>query len=220
MRMAPRAAVILSMAFVSACATATGEIVQFQSKPNQEVMMREGSSIITSRGRNSVVTMRPAAREASTQPVFIVGIQSVARHPLDFRVSQATAVQIVDGKADRQLRVYSYDELVAQERNAQVGRAILVGALSGINAGLAGNNPHAAAAAEEQNAALAARVSAAGQQNLQTLEELALKDHTLMPGETYAGKLALEGPASGAKSYSITLVVGPDRHEILVVHGR
>ncbi len=182
--------------------------------------MREGSSIITSRGRNSIVTMRPATREASSQPVFIVGIQSVSRQPLNFRVSQATAVQIVDGRSDRQLKVYSYDELVAQERNAQIGRGLLVAALSGVNAGLAGRNPNAAAAAEEQNAALAARVAAAGQQNLQALEELALKDHTLMPGETYAGKLALEGPDSSAKSYSIALAVGPDRHEILVMHGR
>jgi hypothetical protein len=182
--------------------------------------MREGSSVITSRGRNSIVTMRPAAREASTQPVFIVGIQSASRQPLNFYVSQTTAVQIVDGKPDRELKVYSYDELVAQERNAQVGRAFLVAALSGVNSGLAGRNPDAAAAAEERNAALAAQVAAAGQQNMQALEELALKDHTLMPGETYAGKLALEGPASGAKSYSIALTVGPDRHEILVVHGK
>jgi hypothetical protein len=215
MSIVPRAAGILSVAIVAACTTATGEIVQFQSRPNQDVIMREGSSVITSRDRNSIVTMRPVAREASSQPVFIVGIKSVARQPLNFRVGQATAVQIVNGRPNRQLKVYSYDELVAQERNAQVGRGLLVAVLSGVNAGVVGTE-----AAEASNADLAARVAAAGQQNLQALEEQALKDHTLMPGETYAGKLALEGPDSEAKSYSVTLVVGPDRHEITVVHGR
>jgi hypothetical protein len=220
MRFVYRAAGILSLAGVAACATATGEVVHFQSKPNQQVMMREGSSIITSRNKNSIVTMRPASREASTQPVFIVGIQSVSRQPLDFRVRGVTATQLVDGKPERQLKVYSYDDLVAQERNAQIGRGLLVAVLSGVNSGLAGDDPNAAAAAEQRNAVMAAQVEAAGQQNLQALEELAIKDHTLMPGEQYAGKLVLEGPAYNAKSYVVTLMVGPDRHEIFVVHGR
>lgn len=220
MHIVHRATVILSVATVAACATATGEVVQFQSRPNQQVMMREGSNIITSRGRNSIVTMRSAHREASTQPVFIVGIQSVSRQPLNFRVSEVTATQLVDGRPERPLKVYTYDELVAQERNAQIGRGLLVAVLSGVNSGLAGNDPDAAAAAEQRNANMAAQVAAAGQQNLQALEELAIKDHTLMPGETYAGKLALEGPGSNSKSYSVALMVGPDRHEIFVVHAR
>jgi hypothetical protein len=51
------------------------------------------------------------------------------------------------------------------------------------------------------------------------LEQLAIKDHTLMPGESYAGKLYVEQPAgtSSQKAYFIKIKVGPDRHDFEVV---
>jgi hypothetical protein len=72
--------------------------------------------------------------------VFIVGIQNVCQYQLDFRVSEATAGQIVEGST-KSLRIYTYDELVSQEQTAQIGRALLVGALQGVNAGLVGEAP-------------------------------------------------------------------------------
>jgi hypothetical protein len=61
-----------------------------------------------------------------------------------------------------------------------------------------------------------------GQKNLAKLERNVLKDDTLMPGEWYGGTLHLQPPtaagdASGPKTYSIVLSVGPDEHRIDVI---
>jgi hypothetical protein len=48
-----------------------------------------------------------------------------------------------------------------------------------------------------------------------------IKDNTLLPGEWYGGQLHLQPPASAksgaAKTYSIALNVGGDRHQIDIV---
>ena len=46
---------------------------------------------------------------------------------------------------------------------------------------------------------------------------MAIKDHTLLPGEQYAGQLHIDPPPSGEKAYTVSLMVGPDRHSIQVV---
>jgi hypothetical protein len=194
--------------------TTGGDTVSFQPKSYQQAIMRDGDQIISSRGRNSVVSMRPATHLVADHPVFIVGIENVSKSPLDFRVSEATAGQIVDGSTNP-MRVYTYDELVSQEQNAQVGRAVLTGLLMSVNAGVNGD------AAVDSNAVIAANLTAQNQQNMTDLEQLALKDHTLMPGESYAGKLNLQPPANttGPKTYFIQLKVGPDRHDFQIVQG-
>jgi hypothetical protein len=197
----------------SGCVTTGGDTVNFQPKSYQQAIMRDGDPIINSRGKNSIVSLRPATHLVADRPVFIVGIQNVSRYPLDFRVSEATAGQTVDGSG-KSLRIYTYDELVSQEQTAQVGRALLVGMLQGVNAGIVGD-----AAAANTNAQLAASAAVTNQQNMADLEQLAIKDHTLMPGESYAGKLYVEPPAgmSNQKFYFIELKVGPDRHDFEVV---
>jgi len=217
------AAALIGAVMVSGCVTAGTDVVRFQTKsPQQFVAMRDGQSVITSRGRFSAVTLRPALRQVGSRPVFIVGIENASKRPLDFVVSNVEATQVIDGEA-RNLKVYKYDELVQEEQNAQVGRAVLVAALGGVNSGLAGRNEYAQARAEDQNAVLAQNVAAQGQMNLEQLEQLAIKDQTIMPGETYGGKLYVEGPAGSdkvrSKLYTLTLMVGPDRHEIQVTQG-
>ena len=196
---------------VAGCVTTDGETVSFQPKSYQQAIMRDGDQIITSRGRSSIVSLRPATHLIGDHPTFIVGIQNVSKGPLDFRVSEATAGQIVDG-ASNPLRVYTYDELVSQEQNAQVGRVVLTSVLMGVNAGMVGD------AADVTNAQMAANVSAQHQQNLTDLDQLALKDHTLMAGENYAGKLTIAPPANtdGPKTYFVELKVGPDRHNFAI----
>ena len=208
-------------AFCASCGTAGNEVVQFQAQKTQQVMMRDGESTITSRALNSIVTMRSADRKVGSRPAFIVGIQNISRKPLDFRVGDVLAVQIVGGQATARLKVFSYDELVQEEQNAQVGRAVLVGVLGGVSAGLAGRNEDRQNQAAYQNAVLASQVGAAGQQNLAALEQLTIKDQTLLPGETYAGKLYVQAPegSGGAKMYALTLPVGPDQHEIVITQG-
>lgn len=223
MRVIRIAAALTGAAIISGCVTAGTDIVRFQTKsPQQFVAIRDGESIITSRGRFSNVTLRPAMHQVGNRPVFIVGIENTSQRPLDFLVSNVKATQKIES-GEKSLKVYSYDELVQEEKNSQIARGILVAALSGVNSGLAGNNAYAQDRAEAQNAAWASQAAAAGQQNLAALEQLAIKDDTVMPGETYGGKLSIEGPAGSdantTKLYTLVLMVGPDRHEIQVSQG-
>src|ERR1700712_5052266 len=103
-----------------------GDTVQFQAKKTQQVVMRDGASTITSRALKSIVTMRSAERKVGSRPVFIVGIQNISRQQLEFRVGNVSAMQIVGGQPVAQLKVFTYDELVEEEKNAQVGRAVMV----------------------------------------------------------------------------------------------
>lgn len=198
---------------VAGCVTSGTDTISFQPKSYQQSVIREGDATISSRGRYSVVSLRPATHLVADRPVFIVGIENTSRIPLDFRVTEATAGQIVDGSTNP-LKVYTYDELVSQEQNAQVGRTIVVGLLSGINAGLVGDDNAAAT-----NAQMDANVAVQGQQNMAELEQLSIKDHTLMPGESYAGKLYVQAPegSDAQKSYFINLKVGPDHHEFQII---
>lgn len=211
-------------ACVAGCVTSGGETVRFHAKPNQQTFIRDGDGVISSRGKNSVVSVRPATHLVGERPVFIVGIQNTSRQPLDFRVTDVVATQVVQGQPVAQLKVFTYDELVSEEKNAQVARAVLVAAVGGVNAGLAARQSgYAQYRADVQNAELATNVAVAGQQNLAALEQMAIKDNTIMPGEQYAGKLAMQGPVasdSGPKTYSLAIMVGPDRHDIQVVQGR
>ena len=209
-----RIIVVVALATLTAgCITTSGgDTVNFQPKTNQDTMLRDGDTIITSRAKNSVVTVRAATHLVSGRPAFIVGIQNVSKTRLDFRVSEATAGQIVGGTT-HPVKVYTYDEMVVQEKNEGLGRS-LVASVLGVSANgqnglvLDSGNGEAAAAAQEAN-----------QKNMDELEQLALKDHTLLPGESYAGKLFLEPPANaeGPKNYYFDLKVGPDVHEFQVV---
>jgi hypothetical protein len=223
MRVARLAAALAAAATVAGCVTAGTDMVRFETKsPQQFVAMRDGESIITSRGRFSTVTVRPATRQIGNRPVFIVGIENTSKRPVDFAVANVHVTQDTGGGVN-ELKVYNYNELVQEENNAQVARALLVGALGGVNSGLAGRSYYRQDVAAEQNAALATQVAAAGQQNLAALEQLAIKDDTVMPGEMYGGKLYIDGPvssdASKTKFYTINVMVGPDRHEIHVAQG-
>ena len=88
-----------------------------------------------------------------------------------------------------------------------------------------GYSPTAAAIAQSnaaiQNEAMISSTLESGQRNLAALERGVIKDNTLLPGEWYGGQLHLQPPASvssgAAKTYSITLNVGSDRHQIDIV---
>jgi hypothetical protein len=88
-----------------------------------------------------------------------------------------------------------------------------------------GYSPTANAIAQEnaaaQNEAMISATIERGQQNLATLERTEIKDDTIMPGEWYGGQLHLQPlvPAENKapRTYSIALLVGPDRHVIDIV---
>src|SRR5262249_13958100 len=86
-------AVVALCATLGGCVTA-GETVAFKpSNPQQQAMMRDGQPALVSRQKNSLVLVRPAARQLqpNSRPVFIVGINNMGRQPVDFRISQVEA---------------------------------------------------------------------------------------------------------------------------------
>jgi hypothetical protein len=219
---------VIAMALLAALCggCVTTETVQFRPTRAQEAIMRDGQAALVSKGKHSIVTVRPAGRQlaAGGRPVFLVGIQNMSRAPLDFRIGNVAARQAVGGNSVVELKVYSYDELADEERSAQVGRAIFAGVAGGLNAASASRHGYwAQTHAADQNAELAAQVAATGQQNMAALEAMVIKDHTLMPGEMYGGQLHLQPLASESstpgKRYGIAMMIGPDRHEIEILQG-
>lgn len=224
----------------------TNETVSFRaSGAGQQAIMRDGQSALVSRQRNSLVLVRPASREIASggRPVFIVGINNISPQPVNFRVSQVEASQMVAQQA-YPMQVITYEVLVQEERNKQVGRALLAGLAAGANAygaSQAGHgsyttprggtgtfySPVAAQIAQNraayQNEAMISATIEQGQANLANLEQGVIKDNTLMPGEWYGGQLHLAPPVDGAgatsKTYVLTLTVGNERHMIDVSQG-
>jgi hypothetical protein len=198
MRIREKFAAGVAMLSLAGCVTTSTDVVRFTPKsPQQQAMIRDGESVIISRGKISQVTLRPATRQViNGRPTFIVDIQNLSRQPVTFRVSEVSAQQML-GPEPHDLKVFSYDELVQEEKNAQVGRALGVALVAGANSYSAGRSYWRQARADDQNADLAANVAAAGARNLQALEMLAIKDNTLLPGETYGGRLVLQGPEAG-----------------------
>lgn len=219
----------------------TSEKIHFAaSGPSQQSIVRDGQAALVSRQKNSIVLVKPASRQIAPngRPVLIVAITNLSQHPIDFRVSQVEAAQVVGGQTSP-MTVVTYEELVQEEKTRQVAASIVVGLAAAANtysasragygsytthSGRTGTfySPTAAAIAQGnaavQNDAMIANTIERGQMNMATLEKVVIKDNTLMPGEWYGGQLHLSPPTSpptgGAKTYSIALLVGPDRHVI------
>jgi hypothetical protein len=242
--------VCLLAALCSSCVT--NETVRFQAKAQQEALVRDGVPALVSRQKNSLVLIRPASREFrdGARPVFVVGINNLARSPIEFRVANIEAQQVVNGQAAA-MKVITYERLVQEERTRQVVAAVVTGVAAGANAMSAANagrynststvhtsrgtyqvhttgySPTAAAIAQSnaaaENEAMIAATIERGRQNLAALEGGVIKDNTLLPGEWYGGQLHLQpllSESSGSqKTYTVTLMIGSDRHEIDIVQG-
>jgi len=221
-------------ALCGGCATA--ETVQFRPKAQQDALIRDGQAALVSRGKNSLVLIRPASRQFASggRPVYVVGIYNMARAPSDFRMANVQAVQNVNGQRAA-LRVITYEELVNEERSRQVAAAIFTGLAAGANAMAAsqsgycssnstvytpqgtynvhttGFSPTANAIAQSraaaQNEAMIASTIEQGQQNLAMLERAVIKDNTLLPGEWYGGQLHLQPLASDSSADGRTYTI-------------
>jgi hypothetical protein len=139
---------------------------------------------------------------------------------------------------DAQLKVINYEELVSEEKTRQTLVSMTAAQAGYYNAhstvytprGMyqvqtTGYCPAAAAIvqsnANAQNAELISATIERGQANMAMLERAVLKDNTLMPGEWYGGQLHIQPLASqdGPKIYTISVLVGLDRHEIKISQG-
>jgi hypothetical protein len=206
-------------ALVAGCVTT--ETVQFRPKAQQQALMRDGQAALISRRQNSIVMIRPAARQfqAGGRPVFAVGIYNLSGRPIDFRVANVQVVQTVNQQTV-EIKVFTFEELATEERNRQVAMAIIGGLAAGANAYSAsragyynntstvstprgtyqvhttGYSPTANAIAQSnaaaQNEAMISGIVDQGQQNMAALEQGVIKDNTLLPGEWYGGQLHLQ----------------------------
>jgi len=211
-------AALLGLA-VSGCVTT--ETVQFRPSAQQQALIRDGQAALVSRLKNSIVIIRPAARQFKVggRPVFVVGISNLTNGPLEFRVANVEVSQLVNGQA-ASLKVITYEQLVSEEHDRQVFAAIGTGLVAASNAAAASNagyyrsnstvyTPHgayhvsaagysptaAAIARGEANAQNEAMIEATvqrGQANLAALERGVIKDNTLLPGEWYGGQLHIQ----------------------------
>jgi hypothetical protein len=240
---------LLLAASVAACVTT--ETVSFKPKAHQQGLVRDGQAALVSRLKTSIVLVRPASRQfqPGARPVYVLGIYNMSPGPLEFRVADVQAMQIVNQEAVA-LKVITYEQLVQEEQTRQVFAAMAVGlaaagnSMSAANAGrynststvygprgtynvhTTGYSPAAAAVARAnasaQNEAMISAAIDRGQANMASLEAGVIKDNTLLPGEWYGGQLHLQplvAEAGRAKTYQIVVVVGADRHEIDIAQG-
>ena len=209
-------------ALVAGCAST--ETVQFRPKAQQQALMRDGQAALISRRKNSIVMIRPAARQfqAGGRPVFAVGIYNLSGQPIEFRMANVQVVQTINQQTV-ELKVFTFEELATEERNRQIAVAIMGGLAAGANAYSAsqaghyrntttvatprgtyqvrttGYSPTANAIAQSnaaaQNEAMISGIVEQGQQNMAALEQGVIKDNTLLPGEWYGGQLHLQPPS-------------------------
>lgn len=201
----------------------TGESVRFNARVQQEAMVRDGNPALVSRKKNSLVLVRPAARQFATggRPVFVVAAYNLGQNPINFRVSDVEVVEVVNQQT-ASLKVITFEELMTEERNRQIFAAVMTGLVAGANAAAAsqagyynrnstvytprgayqvhttGYSPTANAIAQAnasvQNEAMIAATVERGQQNMAALERGVIKDNTLLPGEWYGGQLHISPP--------------------------
>jgi hypothetical protein len=218
------------------------QTVRFQAKPSQQAIMRDGQPALVSEKKNSLVMIRSATRQfaSGARPLFVVGVHNLTKQPIDFQVRNIAVTQVA-GDSSVAMKVYSYEDLVAEERTAQVVNALLVGAAIGANTALASQasyrtktttvhapagsytyqtatySPSRAASAHNramrQNVGLIKTAIKDGQANLAALERKVIKDNTLMPGEWYGGTLHVAPPAEASSG------AGPKRYSIALTVG-
>lgn len=216
------AAVVLSAIALTAC-TST-EVATFSPSVEQQAIVRDGQPALISKKPKSVVLVRPATRsfQGGERPAFVVAVLNTAPSSETLYVRNISVAQAIPGDRPYTLKVYSYDDLVAEERQAEINRAIIVGLAAGANAAAAssagyytasgtvsspygvshvsvsGYDPSAAAIATANaaatNSAMIADAVETGQRNLAALEQTILKDNTVMPGEWYGGRVVIAAP--------------------------
>jgi len=130
--------VAATASLVTGCVTTETDVVRFQPKPTQQAVEQAGQTALISKGKNSVVLLRPVATDlpAGTRPVFFVGIENRSRQPVDFKVTNISVAQ-VSGVQRRPLKVYTQPELLAEEHERQEGEAVDLAIAAAVNSSAA-----------------------------------------------------------------------------------
>jgi len=130
--------IAIALACALACSACMQEAVRFQAKPSQQAIVRDGQPALVSEKKSSLVMIRSAMRQFpnGARPVFVIGMHNLTKQPLDFRVHKIAVTQVA-GDTSVAMKVCAYEDLVTEERTAQVMTALLVGAAVGANTALA-----------------------------------------------------------------------------------
>lgn len=200
------------------------EKVAFKPIAGQEVAVRDGRETITSRKLNSTIVLAPVRRVNAylERPAYVAMIYNASKSPQTFRYSGISAEYASTGQP---LKVWTIDQLQAEERQAAVVGMIATAAIAGAAGAVAANNagtsygsgtvynrygstsytwrtynPAAAQAVAAgygaAGAAGVATIAANSQRTIDQLEQNVLKDNTLQPDEWYGGQFVFSAPYS------------------------
>lgn len=221
------AAAILLAGLLTGCVTT--QTTSFTPSAGQQALVRDGRSVLRSAKSKTEILASPTAREAplGARSALVIGIRNLSKQPVTFRLAGVAATQIGGPQDGHDLKVFTYEELVNEERNRQIAAAIFAGVAAGANAygaSRSSHNPYVRSwnqqIAAQQNADLAQAVAVQGEINLATLETTIIKDNTLMPGETYGGVLVVSPPTTSdvaqPSDYRLSITLEGDRHEFVV----
>ena len=254
-----------AMAFLALgllCGCASNDRISLVADQSQQAITRDGvPSLISS--KRQVVMLRPASSliESSGRPAFVVAVYNPKRTSVELRASQISAHLNDVSNGPVALRVYSYEELVAEVQKKQrwaafgaalqgVGAAMsatsagysrttgtygsstygtysgdLNGVYSGSTTGVysattydSGRAYAAQQQASAQTAANMAAIQAQGRHALSNLQNLILKDNTVLPGQWVGGVIVLDVPskANGSATYRISVPLGGEVHSFVV----
>jgi hypothetical protein len=227
------------------CGCATEQVSTYYATEGQEAIVRDGVPAIVSSKPGSIVLVRQAKGPSPEidRVVYVVGILNLTDKPVTFNFSNLTVAQTRQGVPVKSLRTYSYEVLVREEKNRQIGMAVLAGLAGAANAAAAANagyysgsgmvtgpygtshvsysgySPALASTAQLnasiQNQQMFSSMIETGRRNLDALEQGIIKDNTMFPGEWYGGQVHFDA-AKGEppQAYQMTIQIGNDRHVI------
>ena len=240
---------ILATLLCAACQTTESVQFQPSINQQAIVRDGQPALVSTKKNSIVIVRPASRRLQIGGRPVFIVGIFNRTTRPLNFRVSDIDVTQTVNGgEAHLKVITYEelvQEEHTRQAfRALAVGLAAAGNSISASRAGYynysstiyapsgtylantTGYSPTAAAIAQANanamNANMIEATVARGQASLAYLERAVIKDDTLMPGEWYGGQLHVQPLISAGgqvKRYTISVLVGSERHEIQIVQG-
>ena len=116
--------ILLASFSIAACTSSPS--IELMASGGQQSIVRDGSKVLISAKQN-VIMIKVAQGIRGDRPAFAILISNMTENRIDFDPLSIIASYRDDGGIFRKLRVYSYDELVAEERNRQALSAIVVG---------------------------------------------------------------------------------------------
>lgn len=139
MKLAMLGAIALVLCCLQGCAT-YGSLTAVPSRGERSVFQNGQNTIVSTQLNTVAVTPRSNRIKSGDQGAFVVAVQNGLTSDLVFSTENVTAYATTNGNSQA-LHVYSYDQLVAQEKRRQAWAAFavaLAGAADSINAANAG----------------------------------------------------------------------------------